>query len=253
MIRYTYDGTFDGFLSVVFYIYEKKLPPSSIIPDGEYQTDFFSETVFVPTDISKAMRVENSLTSKIGNIGFGQIISAFSCGFEPENKDLKIFDFIRLVLRVGGDACKMYHLHTVSDFYSLVLKTDKEAQHMQGFLRFKSLSNGILAAEYSPDNDITHFLTPYFSQRNSENKFIIRDTIREVYGLYNGSEWTVVPGTPQLASVFEDLVYSEKELVFRDLWQQYYDTVSIASRRNERQRTQFMPRRYWKYLTEIVI
>ena len=253
MVHYTYDGSFLGFLSVVFEIYSTKQIPSDISVDGEYQTDFFSDIVFVPTDEDRSIRVERRLIEKLGYDGFMRLVSAFCCGFEPEKKDMKIFNFIRLAMKEGRGACEMYYLYIVSDFNTLALKTEKETHLMQGFLRFKTLSNGILLGEYAPDNDITQFLTPYFSQRNSENRFIIRDLAREVYGLYNGSEWTMVAGNEALAKMLDDIVYSESELVFRDLWQQYYDTVSIASRRNERQRAQFMPRRYWRYLTEFVI
>ena len=253
MTIYTYDGTFTGFLSVVFAIYETKKIPSAIVCGDEYQTDFFSETAIVETDEEKAERVEQRLLHHLGRDGFSRILSAFSCGANPEKKGMIIFNFIRLVLKFGGNVCEMYNLHQVSDFNTLVHKTDKEAHYMQGFLRFRVTKDGTLVAEYAPDNDITHFLTHYFSHRNAESRFVIRDTAREVYGLYNGSEWTLVSDDVRLAKIFDDLVYSEDEFVFRDLWQQYYDTVSIASRKNERLRTQFMPRRYWKYLTEIVI
>ncbi|MBE6896423.1 MAG: DNA metabolism protein [Ruminococcaceae bacterium] len=253
MTIYTYDGSFMGFLSVVFEIYETKRIPSAIVCDNEYQTDFFSEVSFVKTDEAKAERVERKLIHHLGNDGFSRILSAFSCGVDSSRKGLIIFNFIRLVLKHGGSVCEMYNLHAVSEFNSLAHKTDKEAHYMQGFLRFRIVSDGTLIAEYAPDNDITHFLIPYFSHRNAENRFIIRDTNREIYGLYNGSEWTLASNEPRLARIFEDIAYSEDELVFRELWQQYYDTVSIASRKNERMRSQFMPRRYWKYLTEIVI
>lgn len=252
MLHYTYDGTFVGFLSVVFCIYETKQPPSNISADGAYQTDLFAETVFVPSDDGKAERVEKGLTSKIGQFEFSRIINAFCCDREDE-KDMKIFSFIRLALKVGKAACEMYSLATVCDFNALVLKADKEIQHMQGFLRFRAVNCGLFVAEYAPDNDITLFLTRYFSARNANDKFIIRDVNREVYGLYNGSECTVVYGDNTLKNFFEDLVYTEDELIFRDIWQQYYDTVAVSSRRNERLRSQYMPRRYWKYLTELCV
>ncbi|MBQ2881820.1 MAG: DUF4130 domain-containing protein, partial [Clostridia bacterium] len=44
--------------------------------------------------------------------------------------------------------------------------------------------------------------------------------------------------------------YSDADLIFADLWKQYYRTVAISSRKNERLRRQYMPRRYWKYLIE---
>ena len=43
---------------------------------------------------------------------------------------------------------------------------------------------------------------------------------------------------------------SENEKEYRRLWKQFYDTVEIKERHNERCRMTLMPKRYWKYLTE---
>ena len=253
MVLYIYDGTFTGFLTVVFSIYASKQLPSGILANGEYQTTFFSKTVFVPSDEDRAERVERRIISKAGFSEFSRILSAFSCGFALETKDMIIFSYIRLLLKEGSSACKMHNLKIVSEFDNLVLKTDFEIHRMEGFLRFRKLNSGILYAEYAPDNDITYYLTPYFAERNSENKFIIRDTARETYGLYNGTEWVVIRGKDDRIDLFSEPIFEECELFFQDLWQQYYDTVSIASRRNERQRDHFLPVRYRRYLTETVI
>jgi len=37
---------------------------------------------------------------------------------------------------------------------------------------------------------------------------------------------------------------------FKDLWSAYYDAVNIAERRNPRQMTRLLPRKYWRYLPE---
>jgi probable DNA metabolism protein len=37
---------------------------------------------------------------------------------------------------------------------------------------------------------------------------------------------------------------------YQDLWQTFFDTVAITSRENPKLQRQFMPKRYWNYLTE---
>ena len=43
---------------------------------------------------------------------------------------------------------------------------------------------------------------------------------------------------------------SENEKNFRNLWRTYYDSITIAERKNEKQMYAYMPRRYHKHLPE---
>ena len=44
--------------------------------------------------------------------------------------------------------------------------------------------------------------------------------------------------------------YTEEEKTYQKLWQTYFKNIAIKERRNLKLQRQFIPTRYWKYLTE---
>ena len=44
---------------------------------------------------------------------------------------------------------------------------------------------------------------------------------------------------------------SEKELNIEILWKEFYKTIGNETKKNERCRMNFMPKKYWKYIIEV--
>ena len=44
---------------------------------------------------------------------------------------------------------------------------------------------------------------------------------------------------------------SDNEDKYKNMWTLFYNTIGIESRKNDRCRMNFMPKRYWKYITEM--
>ena len=44
--------------------------------------------------------------------------------------------------------------------------------------------------------------------------------------------------------------FSEEEFEFQKLWQDYFKSTNIESRKNMKLHTRHVPKRYWKYLSE---
>jgi probable DNA metabolism protein len=44
---------------------------------------------------------------------------------------------------------------------------------------------------------------------------------------------------------------SDEELFFQQLWKEYFRSITIKERINLKLQRQHMPKRYWKYLTEL--
>ncbi len=53
---FTYDGTFEGFLTVVFECYIRKTEPIDISRENGFQKYLFANKVFIPSDAAKAER-----------------------------------------------------------------------------------------------------------------------------------------------------------------------------------------------------
>ncbi len=254
LVNFIYDGTFDGLLTAVFDAYNEKTLPAKIISEEEVQIEMFEENRYIITDSEKSSRVLSGVLRELGSSGVEDLKMAACSG--QDDKGAVIFNYLRAVFKFGKNVESMYNLPQVMDYVTLVQRIGYEIERCKGFLRFRELKNGILYAEYEPDNDITEYLMSYFSKRNNDDLFIIRDVKRDIFGLYNREEYIVGKWAVEREEDSEALAesrqnfYSDADLIFADLWKQYYKTVAIASRKNERLRRQYMPRRYWKYLIE---
>lgn len=253
-VNFIYDGSFDGLLTAVFDAYSEKILPSKIVSEEAFQTEMFEENRFIVSDTEKSARVLKGVLRELGSSGVEDLKMAACSG--QEDKGIVIFNYLRAVFKFGKKVESMYNLSQVMDYVTLVQRVGYEIERCKGFIRFRELKNGILYAEYEPDNDITEYLMSYFSKRNNDDLFIIRDVKRDIFGLFNREEyivdkWAVAreDDSESLAEVRQNF-YSDADIIFADLWKQYYKTVAIASRKNERLRRQYMPRRYWKYLIE---
>lgn len=58
---FLYDGTFDGFLTIVFDCYSNKTLPQKIYSELEYSTNFLDHTIYIETDFEKSKRVFNGI------------------------------------------------------------------------------------------------------------------------------------------------------------------------------------------------
>ena len=52
-----YDGTFNGFLNIVFQCYSNKFLPQKIYDEKTYSPNFLDKTMYIDTDYTKSERV----------------------------------------------------------------------------------------------------------------------------------------------------------------------------------------------------
>jgi probable DNA metabolism protein len=94
---------------------------------------------------------------------------------------------------------------------------------------------------------------PHFESRYADQEWIIFDLKRK-YGLhYNLHKTNYI--TLELPNEFSSgapnlKFFDASEHEFQQLWQQYFKSTNIKSRRNTTLHLQHVPKRYWKYLTE---
>ena len=225
MLIYQYSGGLDGFLSAVFEAYRKKQLPD-LITDGEpIEPPLLSKTVTVLPDEAKALRVEKGIHARLGINGLHQLSYAYaSC--DPE-RNRKLFYWILSVFKYGNEVQKRYQDPYVMECCDMTARVTLEINHMLGFLRFAQSQEGLYCAEFAPDNNILPFLMPHFITRFHDQQFLIFDRKRNLYGLYNGTEWKVLASDQRIP-----LQLSRPEIAFQNLWREYFRSVSIAAREN---------------------
>jgi probable DNA metabolism protein len=252
-IHYIYDGTFEGYLTVVFQAYETRKPPEQITIASAGGYDLFCERVEVMSDPIKAMRVWKGLIKKTTLKNARMVHAAFLS--QLPGCEMLIWRYLNKIFTVTTPVFFQNMLD--EDVFQLVQtarKVKKEAHRFLGFVRFQQTADGILFAPIAPDHDILTLITGHFKARYAGQQWVIYDTRRN-YGVFFDQEQIqeIELENAQMDPQSGKLPTAAKEHAedyYQKLWQQYYHSVNIAGRSNPRQMTRMMPRRYWRYLPE---
>lgn len=234
---YIYDSSFEGLLTVIFESY-KVLEDVDKISKESGQIDFFANKIEVETDIEKAKRVKDSVVKTFGYPFYNDMIRAFSsCN---ENKEIIISKTLKKLYQNG-----FFYLNSadsdVVDFRNILQRLSREVHAYKGLLRFNEYE-GILFAKFTPENDILHYVYNHFKKRLKNEKFIIADTKRKKAVLHSGHGEFIDFTEAKDFNIEDEYV---------DLWREFYDSIGIEERKNEKLRISNMPKKYWKDLPEI--
>ncbi|UJH91047.1 TIGR03915 family putative DNA repair protein [Antarcticibacterium sp. 1MA-6-2] len=250
-INFIYDGSFEGLLTCIFVAYEQKLQITRIYTEENAQPDFFAEIHEVITDTGKAERVHKGLESKIDSKGFQQLFYTFLS--ELPGVEMLIFEVAKLAFAQDTFSIKDYGNPLVLKVAQTAKMVDREKHRMEAFVRFKLTKDQIYFSLISPDFNVLPLILSHFESRYADQKWVIYDSGRN-FGIFYDLEKAVYinlkdydnhNNRSQNKGIFDD---SEKE--FENLWQNYFNSVNIQSRKNSRLHVQHVPKRYWKYLSE---
>ncbi|MDR3049175.1 MAG: TIGR03915 family putative DNA repair protein [Elusimicrobiota bacterium] len=241
-IIYSYDGSFEGFLSCVFESFVHKEIPSDIISEKSPQIPLF-DSIKIATDIKKAERLSKSLLNKFGFDIFCLVQNSFfSC---LPNKESLILDLIHKLYKNGVKIINDLTDNTILTLTKASENLEGEAHLYKGFVRFKE-HKGVLLAVIKPKNSVLHILVHHFIQRLPKEKFLIYDETNNLLCAYSDGKYAI--------SETEKLIMpetSDKEKSYQTLWKKFYDTIAIKERTNHKLRQNLMPKRYWSHLTEM--
>ena len=229
-----------NFFTAVFYAYSKKTP--LITADCNLQLNFNDVIIDVTPEADKSERVI-SLINKYDKY----LINDIKTLFRSDEKDIfqTMFNYIKQLVINKKSIREHLSNPCVIIFNEKLCKVLHEVHRFTGFIRFAENEEGIFYAHYTPDNDITELLMPHFISRYKTMAFVIHDTSRNIFGVYNGKISKIIKSDTPIT-----VYLSENECNFAELWKLYYDTVSIEERKNIKLMKNYMPVRYWKNLPE---
>lgn len=246
-----YDGTFEGWLTAVFEVYEYKFSNAYITTKERFQVDVFTKSHESFYNQQKAERVWKGLSAKLSAAALSQMYKAF-LSEEPgmENVLLQYAQYTLISKQIiESDYSNLAVLKVVQT----AKKVHREKHRMEAFIRFQLTGDGLFYAVCQPDFNVLPLIEKHFKNRYADQRWLIYDGKRK-YGIYydlyavetiqlSFSENT---GNGKNIEMFLD----EKELLYQQLWQQYFNSVNIQARKNTKLHIQHMPKRYWKYLPE---
>lgn len=235
---YVYDGSFDGLLCCLFAMYERKEIPADIVKD--YGGFLPSSTI--SSDDEKAARVRRGLVKKLGREAVTLGEHAYLSEREGIEKHIALF--WKLGLQVGVSVYKRLADDCVASVFEASKYTMRERHRILQFLRFAD-SGEALTAVISPHANVLPLIAGHFIKRFPREKFFIYDDIRRAALVYADGKSVILP-----LEEYTQPAANEEERKYRELFRMFYETIEIKERHNERCRMNFMPKRFWKNMTE---
>ena len=255
-----YEPSFEGWLSAVFYVYTHKLQHDislKLTANDCFVPSLIDQAISVPTDDIHAQRVLKRLNSLIGHSGMRQIL----WGFLSEKDDIGtvLFRVVKYAIDYPNRPIMedLGHLD-VLELAQTVKSVGREKHRMEAFVRFEHTSDDIYFARVEPDFNVLPLIGEHFRQRYQDQHWAIYDLCRG-YGIYYDMRHSTStqPAPLQTITALDDAVlrnpasiHSVDEQRYQYFWQGYFANVNIKERKNLRLHKQYLPQRYWKYLSE---
>ena len=239
---YIYDGSFMGLLNLLDYLLKSKIKPYNIKAQG-YQGSLFDYLINLNFD---GQNTTDVFIKKYGQNNFQHIYYVFLS--DENNKELIIYYYLLNYAKYGANLTRMRNLKCVSETLRISKYVGHEAHKMKGFIRFKELNNHLLYATFAPSANVLEIVSWHFKKRLANEYWLIKDEKRQIISIYDKKDFYIIK---EENFNLKDFILSANELQFQNLWQTFYDTISIKERANERCRMNFMPKKYWPYILEV--
>lgn len=241
------DSSFEGFLTAIFEIFERRLNSYRIRRQGDTIPELFIQQLDIYTDSSKARRVWTGI-EKITSKSLAHDCWKLWITEVPENEDI-LTACLCYLFKIKKNIFKDLSHPDVLKFNQSLKIIGRERHRMEAFVRFERTADDLYYSLIEPDFNVLPLLDSHFKDRYTDQQWLIYDTKRK-YGIYYDlkSVETVEMDIPSTSEQME--IHSENELNYQDLWATYFSSTNIRERKNIRLHLRHVPKRYWKFLTE---
>ena len=142
----------------------------------------------------------------------------------------------------------------VERLFRISRSVGQECEHMRQFVRFQHLAGegaDVWFARVNPKASVVPLIMDHFVERLGVPPFIIYDEVHHLAGVYDGGDWQLVntEGAGDLERALPDR--TADEALMSEAWRTFYKSVSIDARYHPELRRQFMPKRFWRNITEM--
>ncbi len=236
-----YDGTFEGFLSLVYDVYYEKLNPNKIYKELP-QTLILEGIKYIETEENKALKVLDAIKNRFPKKAFDLIRNIFMC----DSREFEIY-LLKFIILGFKDKNQLFNINDKNVMYlqDLQKELSRNIHKMYAFARFQELDDGTLYSKIESKFNVIYFLGRHFFKRFNNQKFIIHDINRKIAFIKNESYL----GIQNVAS-FESPNISSNEEKFDKLWKTFFEAVSIESRENIKCQKNYVPLLYRTYMNE---
>lgn len=242
-MKWLYDGSFEGFLSIIYESYNSKTIPDSISTD-EKLPSLLDECRFIETDETNAVKVASSMRQNFSTAINERISHTFLCDDSNPERDLLLY------IRLGFKECTYLEdyanpiVYAIHAYQRRVLST---LHKMNAYLRFEELDDHTLYAQIAPPRNVLPLMGKHFRKRLRGERFIIHDTQRSIALLYHEGELRF-----ERIGEYTEPIRSTEEDTFKRLWKTFFSRVAIESRINLKLQQSHVPLKYRTYMSEFL-
>ncbi len=256
MARYCFDGTMTGLMSCVFRAFAFKEFDVTVTANPHAQNGLFDDFVQVASNDEQGQRVWRGLKQKVSVSSLRAFYFAFLSEQEPAFQIL--FDFAVYVFQNQRPVDKDYGHHAVIGMSQWAKQVGREKHRMEAFVRFKKCKDGLFLSLVKPDFNVLPIITKHFKERYQDQTWLIYDEQRK-YGIYydlkevHQIEMNAEAIDTQLHighSQDFSIELDDQEVLYDQLWKDYFNSVNIQARKNMKLHIQYVPKRYWRYMNE---
>ena len=236
-----YDGTFEGFLSLIYEVYYKKLKPIKIYKTLPNEI-IFEEIKDIQTSKENSIKVLNAIKSKFPKDIVQKILNIFMC--DTREFELNLLEYIIIGFK---ETKQLFNINIPCVFYLNNLEKElfKNVHKMYAFIRFEELEDGSLYGKIESKFNLVYFLGKHFLKRFNNQNFIIHDINRKLAFVKIEDNYSI-----QEVAYFDEPIYSSNEQKFQKLWKSFFSGVTIKERINPKLQRQMVPLIYRTYMSE---
>lgn len=248
---FLYDKTFEGLLTVVFDAYQRKSFPDQLFGYDDVLPLFVDSTYKVFTQKEKADRVWKALENKLSKYTCNMLTYCWLS--EIEKADEVLYRFVCKVLNSQQSIEGNFGDIDVLTVHQIAKKVGKEAHYLEMFIRFQKTADQIYFSPISPIHNALPLVISHFTDRFSDQKWLIYDTKRGYgyfYDMQTVEEITMDDDNLIKGGKLDHSLLDKDEVLFQKMWKEYFKSMTIKERINLKHQKQQMPKRFWKYLTE---
>lgn len=243
------EDSFEGIFTAIYdaFVYKNKMEKTyedditiAIGTGGNYS--LFVKEIEVKTDLDKSQKTIKTIQNRLGHAVYNTLFRAL-CHYDEDRATIVLGYLVR-----GFQTGQRIREHLADEYVMRVMelsrKVSNEEQRMKGFLRFRDVGQ-FLFAEVEPKCNLIPIFIEHFEDRYPNENFVIYDHKRKLSAVHPAfSEAFFVTG--------EDLhkEFASCQDEYEALWIQYFNTMGIKERKNEKCQMNMMPKWYRKNMIE---
>lgn len=246
------EDTMEGIFTAIYdaFVYKNRMEGEyqdniSIAIGDEGEQTLFAREINIPTNLDKAEKTIRTIQTRLGISVYNTLFHAL-CHYDVERASVVLGYLVR-----GFKKGRRIDEH-LSDSYvmrvmELSRKAGNEGYRFKEHLRFTDMGQ-FLYGKIEPKCNVLPLMTEHFADRFPNENFIIFDEKRN-YAIVHKAYMPCFFATGEEFRI--DITQSRD--MFEVLWKQYFKTMEIKERHNEKCQNTLLPKWYRKNMTEHII